>query len=103
MRKPWGVLLACFAMTGFAQAAALVNINTADQQQLESVKGIGPKKAQAIIEYRQKHGKFKNVDELDKVRGFGKKGIEQLRAQVTVEDASGVPPVPSAIHGCDGC
>lgn len=103
MRKLLWVLLACFVMTGFAQAAALVNINTASQQQLESVQGIGPKKAQAIIEYRQKHGKFKSVDELDKVMGFGKKGIEQLRAQVTVEDAPGVPPVPSAIHGCYSC
>ena len=103
MKKLWGVLLACFAMTGFAQAAALVNINTASQQQLESVKGIGPKGAQAIIEHRQKHGKFKNVDDLDKVKGFGKKSVEQLRAQVTVEDASGVPPVPGAIHGCYSC
>ncbi|MCL4316125.1 MAG: ComEA family DNA-binding protein [Gammaproteobacteria bacterium] len=103
MRKPLLLLLACCAWAGLAQADAVVNINTANQQQLESVQGIGPKKAQAIIEYRQKHGKFKSIDELDKVMGFGKKGIEQLRAQVTVEDAPGAPPVPSAIHGCYSC
>ncbi len=103
MQKPLFVLLACFVLTGLAQADALVNINTASQKQLESINGIGPKMAQAIIEHRRKHGKFKNVDELDKVKGFGKKGIERLRAQVTVEDTSGVPPVPSAFHGCYGC
>lgn len=103
MRKRLRVLLACFALSGLVQADALVNINSASRQQLESVKGIGPKKAQAIIEYRQKYGKFKSVDELDKVAGFGKKGVEQLRAWLTVEDPAGVPPAPSAIHGCYSC
>ncbi len=79
MQKLLFVLLACFVLTGFAQADALVNINTASQQQLESINGIGPKRAQAIIEYREKHGEFKSVDELSKVEGFGKKLLEKIR------------------------
>ncbi len=79
MQKPLFVLLACFVLTGLVQADALVNINTASQKQLESVNGIGPKKAQAIIEYREKHGEFKSVDELGKVEGFSKKLIEKIR------------------------
>jgi len=103
MRKRLCVLLACFVLSGLVQADTLVNINIASQQQLESVKGIGPKKAQAIIEYRHKHGKFKSIDELDQVMGFGKKGIEQLRARLTVGDTPGAPPAPSALHGCYSC
>ncbi len=103
MRKLLALVLTCCAWAGLAQADVLVNINTASQRQLESVQGIGPKKAQAIIEYRHKYGNFKSIDELDQVKGFGMKGIERLRAQLTVEDAPGALPAPSAIHGCYSC
>jgi competence protein ComEA len=50
---------------------ASVNINTATQSELEKINGIGPKKAQAIIEYRNQHKGFKNIDELKEIKGIG--------------------------------
>jgi len=61
-----------------------VNINTATAQVLEQVKGIGPKKAQAIIAYRNKNGNFKTVKDLAKVKGFGPKGVKKVQKQLTV-------------------
>jgi competence protein ComEA len=63
---------------------ALVNVNTADEAQLTSLKGIGPTKAKAIIQYRQEHGPFKTVDDLKKVRGIGDKTLASLKPFVTV-------------------
>jgi competence protein ComEA len=65
-------------------AFAAVNINTATQSELESVKGLGPEKAKAIISYRESNGNFKNLDELDKVKGFGKASVEKLKAELSV-------------------
>jgi competence protein ComEA len=69
-------------------AFSAVNLNTATQAELESLKGVGPKKAQAIIEYRKKNGNFKSADDLDKVPGFGKKTVDSLRKDITVAPAS---------------
>jgi len=63
---------------------AAVDLNNASQAELESVNGIGPSKAQAIIEYRKKNGPFKTVDDLDKVPGFGAKTVEAVRKEVSV-------------------
>jgi competence protein ComEA len=68
---------------GFA-AGQPVNLNTASAADLEALNGIGPAKAQAIVEYREKNGAFKNVEDLKMVRGIGDKLLEQLRPQVTV-------------------
>ena len=68
----------------YAPAWAAVDINQASQSELESVSGIGPKKAQAIIEYRKKNGQFKSVDDLDKVPGFGKKTVDAVKKEITV-------------------
>ncbi len=66
-------------------AFAGVDINTADQASLEAVKGLGPAKAAAIIEYRETHGKFKSVDDLANVKGIGPKILEKIRDQVEVK------------------
>jgi len=66
-------------------AAAKVNINTADEATLQSVKGVGEKKAKAIIEYREKNGPFKTIDDLTKVKGIKAKQLAKLRDQITVE------------------
>lgn len=62
-----------------------ININTADEATLTSLKGIGPAKAKEIIDYRQKNGPFKTVDDLVKVKGLGDKIVSQLRDQLSVE------------------
>lgn len=61
-----------------------VDINTASQAELESVIGIGPERAKAIIEYRTKNGPFKNKAQLDNVKGFGEKSIEKFGNDLTV-------------------
>ena len=55
-----------------------VDINTADEDTLAALKGLGPKKAEAIIAYRKAHGPFKSLDELSSVRGLGEKSVERL-------------------------
>ena len=86
MKKLLLVLLAFFAFSGMAMAA--VNLNTATQAELESVKGIGPKKAEAIIEYRKKNGSFKTVDDLKNVKGFGDKSVANMRSELAVDGAA---------------
>ena len=66
-----------------AFALAPVDVNTADAAALQQVKGIGPAKAQAIVEYRKTNGPFASVDDLTKVPGIGEKSIVRLREQLT--------------------
>lgn len=81
MKKLLLVLALWFAFAGAAFAA--VNINSATKEELTSLKGIGEKKAQAIIDYRKKNGDFKSVDDLEKVDGIGPGTMKQIRAQLT--------------------
>ncbi len=67
-------------------AAAEVNLNTATQEELVALPGIGPAKAKAIIDYRTAHP-FKNVDEVKNVRGIGDHLYESLKGKVTVSSA----------------
>jgi len=62
----------------------LININTADETTLETLNGVGPSLATAIIQYRTEHGPFASVDQLDDVSGIGPATLEKLRPQVTV-------------------
>ena len=63
----------------------LVNINSADAEELMKLPGIGRILAERVIEYRGKNGKFKNVDELLKVKGLGAKKLAKCRELVTLE------------------
>ncbi len=63
---------------------ATVNINSADEATLETLNGVGPVLAAAIIQYRTEHGPFASVDQLDEVSGIGPATLEDLRSQVTV-------------------
>ena len=63
---------------------ALVNVNSADEATLETLNGVGPVLAAAIIQYRTEHGPFASIDQLDEVSGIGPATLEDLRSQVTV-------------------
>lgn len=65
-------------------SAPQVNINTADATGLQQLDGVGEKKAEKILAYRQEHGGFKSVDELKNVNGFGDKTLERLKPQIIV-------------------
>ena len=70
--------------TATTASAAIVNINTASAAELDALPGIGAKTAERIIEYRQKNGPFKKVEELMNVRGVGEKNFLKLKPQITV-------------------
>jgi competence protein ComEA len=67
-----------------AAPAAPVNLNTATQAQLETLPGIGAATAKRILEYRQKSGGFKKIEELMNVKGIGEKSFLKLKPHVTV-------------------
>lgn len=64
----------------------LVNINTADKDELMMVKGIGEATAEKIIAYREENGCFERVDQLMEINGIGEKKLEQFRPFVVTED-----------------
>ena len=72
------------AQAGSSQPAALVNLNTATAADFEKLPGIGPAMAVRIVEYRQKNGAFKKVEELMNVQGIGEKTFLRLKPLVTV-------------------
>lgn len=61
-----------------------LNLNAATAEQLDELKGIGPSKAKAIVEYRELHGPFRSVDDLLNVKGIGEKLLDGIRDAVTV-------------------
>src|SRR3989442_1195367 len=67
-----------------ATVGAPINLNTATAAQLEALPGIGMKTAERIVEYRQKNGSFKKIEELMNVRGVGEKSFLKLKAMITV-------------------
>jgi competence protein ComEA len=61
-----------------------ININTANEEELQTLPGIGPAKAQAIIDYRKNSGGFKSIEELKNVKGIGEKTYEKLKNLITI-------------------
>lgn len=70
--------------TSGAGAGALVNVNTADQATLETLPGVGPVTAQAILAYRSENGPFSSVDELVEVSGIGEATLAEIAPHVTL-------------------
>jgi len=88
----WALALALVTQFAGAVAAfAAVNINTASKDELIALSGIGPAKAQAILDYRKANGPFKSVDDLKSVKGIGAKRLEKLRPELSVG------PVPAKV------
>lgn len=69
-----------------APTRVLVNVNTADAEELETLTGIGPALAQAIVDYRAGHGAFRSADDLLLVKGIGEAKLEGFRAEITLEE-----------------
>lgn len=74
-------------------AVAVLNINTATADQLDALPGIGAKMAARIVEYRQKNGAFKKVEDLMNIRGIGEKNFLKLKPLITV-GAKAAPSEP---------
>lgn len=70
--------------TAVAQSQT-VNINTANAEELATLRGIGPIKAAAIIRFREEHGPFASIDEMMAIKGIGEKTVEKNRLLVSVE------------------
>ncbi|MDH3689343.1 MAG: helix-hairpin-helix domain-containing protein [Gammaproteobacteria bacterium] len=77
-----------FAVFSFTTYAEPVDINSADAEALaEAIKGVGPKTAAAIVGYRDQHGPFQSVDELQDIKGIGPKVVESNRENMKVSGA----------------
>lgn len=80
------LFLACLlVMFTSLSALAGVNINTANQGELQTIKGIGPSKAKAIISYRTQNGKFTNPAGIMSVKGIGPKLYEKIKNDIEVK------------------
>lgn len=71
--------------SGTSNDQPLVNINTANTDELQALNGIGPSKASAIVSYREENGLFQTVEDLGQVSGIGEKSLEKIKAQITVQ------------------
>ena len=70
--------------TGKSTTSGKVDINTASAEQLDTLYGIGPTKAQAIIDYRNEHGKFQSVEDIKKVNGIKEGEFDKIKDNITV-------------------
>ncbi len=87
--KPFSVVLSVLALVGFIGAspllAAPLDINAANAGAIaKTMIGIGPKKAEAIVAYREQHGPFTSIDDLAKVPGLNVKLVDDNRSMITV-------------------
>ncbi|PMS23891.1 competence protein ComE [Trinickia dabaoshanensis] len=100
MLKKLVLLLAAFVLTMSAAFAASIDVNSADQATLETLKGIGPVKSKAIIDERTKNGPFKNADDLaHRVKGLGEKSVAKLEGQGLTIGGSSAPPTAASAKG----
>ena len=68
-----------------AEASGVVNINTADSEQLSLLPRVGPTVAQRIVDFRQENGRFQTLEDLMLVRGIGEKTFELIKPHITLE------------------
>ncbi|VWC23374.1 competence protein ComE [Burkholderia pseudomultivorans] len=93
MLKKLLMLFVALSLSLAAGLAAAVEVNTADQAALESVKGLGPVKSKAIIDERTRNGPFKDADDLaNRVKGLGTKSVGHLEENGLTIGGSSAPP-----------
>jgi competence protein ComEA len=86
------IILAIVAALGSSLAFATVNVNTAQQSELQRVKGLDKVKAKSIIEWRAANGSIDNFNELHQVPGFTPELVDKVRTQLAFEGDAYVPP-----------
>ncbi|MDY0190435.1 MAG: ComEA family DNA-binding protein [Desulfuromonas sp.] len=72
-------------LSGYAANSEAININSASQIELQTIKGIGPKMADKIVQYREKHGQFVQVADLCNIKGIGEKSLQKIADQLCVK------------------
>src|SRR5512143_3758940 len=85
------LLLLLVALLLSSVALAAVNINTATKEELDALPGIGPVKAQAIIDYRNANGPFRSTEDIMKVKGIKEGELAKIRDQISVSGRTSVP------------
>lgn len=80
------MFLMSMMLAGGVYAGDMVNVNTATAAQLETIKGVGPKTAAAIVAYREEHGDFSSVAGLTSVKGIGDKKLKKIADGLTVNN-----------------
>lgn len=88
--KKWMFVL--FSYLSMSWLLAAVNINTANEEELQSLKGIGKVKAAAIVDYRQQVGAFQFKEEIKQVKGIGEKTYAQIESEIEVGAKAAVKP-----------
>ena len=92
-----GVLLALLLATIPAAADDTIDINIATAEELAAaMTGVGPKKARAIVAYRNENGPFASIDDLVKVRGIGTATVDSNRERLSVTDPGDAPTAPKS-------
>lgn len=82
------MLVAVFSLlmspVAFAGSEYKIDLNTATMEQLQTLPRVGPKTAEAIVQYRKEHGNFQSVDDLVNIKGIGQKKLEKIRPLVKI-------------------
>lgn len=79
------IIVAVLATFCVAVAAEKININNASVEELASLKKIGPKIAERIVQYREENGDFKKIEDITNVKGIGEKTFEMIKEMISVE------------------
>jgi competence protein ComEA len=90
--KRYLAIIAALPMAAFAT----VNVNTAQQSDLQRTKGLDKHKAKAIIEYRAQNGPFDSIDDLEKIPGFTPDVIQKVKPEIAFTGDAYVPPPKAA-------
>lgn len=91
-----GMLAAALLSLSSLAWAATIDVNTADAKALETLNGVGPAKAAAIVDYRSKNGPFKSVEDLEKVPGIGSATIAKNRDSLAVGGKAAAAAKPAS-------